>query len=712
MYVKGYVCTIQTSNVACLSYQHQSYQPSCQPMGRRRLSGLVRVGGLLIVLCLANRFPWAQSAAKSAAPVTSTSKDERVLRRYQRHDGWLDGLLKRIKRPRLEFFESGGVKYWLPLSAEDAVVEGCSEDELAYLSGFFDGDGCVACRTDGAIYLQVGQSIKGGNALLRFQRAFGGGIYRQTDGCSTTQPMIYWSLSGVSGTDAARAAKLLSRNSYIKQAQLLVAMSGNVAEDSIPQVKQQLEKRRTTFPRNFSATWSYLAGFFDAEGCIEVPPASNSVHLRVDQKCDAILQALFAFLEAEGLSGWKIYDAADASSLICYMSNVSKQTLRQLLLNGLSLKRDQAQIALQLNASSRGEVRDKLFPLVGQQNRYKRVDRHGMERAEEIARQRGYTQYYKGRNKTKMSLLKEGLQLLREKHKLENLKYTCSLKSSDIRRFLNEGASFMPLKSKKVTACVRKVQLGYFFGPKMVSGTIWDWGAKVAGVSPFEHFPLKSQISPNLVEKHRYAIRIHRVFVWICSSHFWLIEPPWAPISSIIHIIFTSTTGRPGPSCWRVFRLGCATVCAAHPWRRPGRTCGTCSRRKTWGLEVALKISQDSQVGRPTKGHDISINISKFELRMPGCLIISKIFMKPTIWDDDPQFTKLFSHEVPGARPPPAPCFAWRRSHATRRRRGRRRRPNVSFFHGIRWLGGSCSEQVSVCSLWTISINWEASWSY
>lgn len=136
MYVKGYVCTIQTSNVACLSYQHQSYQPSCQPMGRRRLSGLVRVGGLLIVLCLANRFPWAQSAAKSAAPVTSTSKDERVLRRYQRHDGRLDGLLKRIKRPRLEFFESGGVKYWLPLSAEDAVVEGCSEDELAYLSGF------------------------------------------------------------------------------------------------------------------------------------------------------------------------------------------------------------------------------------------------------------------------------------------------------------------------------------------------------------------------------------------------------------------------------------------------------------------------------------------------------------------------------------------------------------------------------------------------
>ena len=54
-------------------------------------------------------------------------------------------------------------------------------------------------------------------------------------------------------------------------------------------------------------------------------------------------------------------------------------------------------------------------------------------------------------------LLNEELQLLKEEHELQKLKYNCSLMSFDIRRMLNEGAHFRPLESKKAT-CIWKVQ--------------------------------------------------------------------------------------------------------------------------------------------------------------------------------------------------------------------------------------------------------------
>eukprot|EP00435_Cladocopium_sp_Y103_P024206 s1927_g5.t3 len=419
-------------------------------MGRRRLSGLVRVGGLFISLCLVNHFPWAQSVAKSAAPARA-SRYERVLARYQRHHGRLYGLLKRIKRPRLESFESGGVKYGLPLRAEDAVVEDCTEDELAYLSGFFDGDGCVDCNTDGMIRLQVGQSVQGAAVLLRFRRAFGGGIYRLTDGCGLTVPTIIWHLAG---RNLKRAANLLARNSYTKQAQLRIAMNGNIAKDERHEVKHQLKELKTAneVPLNFYATWSYFAGFFDAEGHVLVPPCRNSVKLEIRQKDLSVLHRLMLFLEEEGLNSWKNYSCKNQTDLMrCSVSESSMWTLRQLLVNGLNLKRDQAQIALQLNASNRPEVREKLFQLGGQQNRYKRLDRRGMERGAEIRRLQ--KRLLRCCNETQSTLLKEELELLQEEHKLQKLEYNCSLMSSDIRRMLNEGAHFRPLESKKAAAC-------------------------------------------------------------------------------------------------------------------------------------------------------------------------------------------------------------------------------------------------------------------
>ena len=128
------------------------------------------------------------------------------------------------------------------------------------------------------------------------------------------------------------------------------------------------------------------------------------------------------------------------------MSVCSVRTLWKLLGNGLILKRDQAQIALQLNASNRWDVRQRLFHLGGRQNRYKRLDRHGMQRAEEISRLQ--RRIFPCQNGTKKRLLTEKLKRLKKEHQLENLECNCTQMSSDIRRLLNEGASFKPLESK------------------------------------------------------------------------------------------------------------------------------------------------------------------------------------------------------------------------------------------------------------------------
>ena len=306
----------------------------------------------------------------------------------------------------------------------------------------FDGDGNVHLTKAGKLLLQMGQSLKGVDVLLRFRRAFGGGIYRCRDGCGFRQPTVYWSLAG---TRAKRAATLLARHACTKKAQLRVAMNGNVAKDNRRQVQHQLKDLQTAnqVPKNFAVTWAYFAGLFDAEGHVQVPAGCNSICLYITQKYDKILHILMSFLKDEGLSSLKVYHGRDFFLLKCSKSNVSMQTLQQLLLHGLSVKRDQAQMALQLNAHNRWEVRDKLFHFSGQQNRYKRLDRHGMERAVKIHRL--HADVRRCCNETESKLLREELKLLKELHELQKLKYNCSLMSSDIRRMLNEGAHLGPL---------------------------------------------------------------------------------------------------------------------------------------------------------------------------------------------------------------------------------------------------------------------------
>ena len=52
-----------------------------------------------------------------------------------------------------------------------------SEPVLAYLAGFFDGDGCVACASGlSGCYLSTAQSFDQAEVLMLFYETFGGSI--------------------------------------------------------------------------------------------------------------------------------------------------------------------------------------------------------------------------------------------------------------------------------------------------------------------------------------------------------------------------------------------------------------------------------------------------------------------------------------------------------------------------------------------------------
>ena len=96
------------------------------------------------------------------------------LDRWQRRCDRLTQLQRRIRFPRLETIIVDGKDIKLPLPA---VEPGRSpnQEELEYLVGFFDGDGCVSMKTDtGAVQLVISQNIDSAEVLLLFRSFLGG----------------------------------------------------------------------------------------------------------------------------------------------------------------------------------------------------------------------------------------------------------------------------------------------------------------------------------------------------------------------------------------------------------------------------------------------------------------------------------------------------------------------------------------------------------
>ena len=305
------------------------------------------------------------------------------------------------------------------------------------MGGFFDGDGCVTMHaTGGYVPLQVKQSISNVHILLRFRRVFGGGVYAGDKRTGFSQTTLRWQISGKS---ASFAAGLMASLPSMKQDQLEIAASGTVEAARRSKVKAKLKtmKQRDYIPRSLAVTWPYLAGFFDAEGCIRVRAVADALNLQIPQVNPAVLESLLAFLQDQGLDRWKLRHYSKTSCLECGHHQTSKLTLKHLLRNGLSVKKQQAKIALELTPSNRQIIREKLFLLTGRQARYSRLDEAGCLRAKEIGKLQG--QLRQSRCAQRRKQLEVEIRRLQEEHDFARLVSEIQTLESDIDTMLADG---------------------------------------------------------------------------------------------------------------------------------------------------------------------------------------------------------------------------------------------------------------------------------
>ena len=358
------------------------------------------------------------------------------LDRWQQRCDRLAQLQRRIRFPRLQMITVDGQDIKLPLPAVEPLRTP-NQEELEYLVGFFDGDGCVSMRKEtGEVQLQISQNVDSAEVLLHFRSLLGGSICRQAASTGVTKATVRWQICGAKMTAAAAT---LARTPSMKQAQLLIATRGRVAQNDRATVAQclQMLKQRQHVPDHWSdCSWPYFAGFFDAEGCISVRPLNAGLQLSMGQVNPSVPVHLLLFLREKGLPTWRLHHRTACSSLVCTNIKECKQTLELLLEHGLLVKREQAELALSLTAENHLQIRDAISSLSGLQGRYQRLDSAGVARARDIKRLQARVRRLAGPERARV--LSQLDELLAE-HKLQKLISQCDLLRTDMRQCLRQG---------------------------------------------------------------------------------------------------------------------------------------------------------------------------------------------------------------------------------------------------------------------------------
>ncbi|CAE8585841.1 unnamed protein product [Polarella glacialis] len=247
---------------------------------------------------------------------------------------------------------------------------------------------------------------------------------------------------------AKQAAADLCRASLVKHGQLQVAVNWPCCRSKRTDAAATLRKmKRTPECSNLSCSWSYVAGFFDAEGNVSVYADRPAVRLGITQKHPEVLQILREFLKAEGIPSILYQESfSTLCRLIIVRADAIQLMLTRMLAAGLLGKRGAAEVALALTPCKHAESRKEIACLVGNQGRYLRLDSAGCQRAIAIAkaRRRLWYQYQSatGRSQASQVLETQLLEMKRE-HALCNAKTQLHCLRGDIRSLLQSGARLL-----------------------------------------------------------------------------------------------------------------------------------------------------------------------------------------------------------------------------------------------------------------------------
>ena len=295
--------------------------------------------------------------------------------------------IKSLAWPRMTSFEVQGRTYTLPWrsskSSSRAQLSLLTQDELSYLAGFFDGDGCVKPYASlASCTLDVGQSCDGAEALMVFAAAFGGSIGRLNDGRGLTKPTLQWCVHGLV---ARRAAGLLLPHAIVKRRQLQIAYDWTREQGGREERARELRHlKRFDSAEARIPNLSYFTGFFDAEGCI-LRGRNAGLRLSLSQKHPTVLECLQSVLASEMGIQASLLRTPSGFCLLISQTSRCKQLLAKMLHCGMIRKAQVAKLALGLTLSNAPQVRASMAELVGNQKFGKRLDQAGVDRAAKIS---------------------------------------------------------------------------------------------------------------------------------------------------------------------------------------------------------------------------------------------------------------------------------------------------------------------------------------
>ena len=374
------------------------------------------------------------------------------LEQIQRRLVVLKAFQARLQWPPISEFTAFGRTYPLPLSACKAGSADVPLQRLKYLTGFFDGDGCVGVnrRDLSQPNLSLAQAASNPEILWQLREAFGGAIHLHSQGRGSRQPALKWSVSG----EASRhAATKLVDHSFAKRAQLKLAVDWPAGRDARKEAFCELARLKLDdCDEDIECSWPYLAGFVDAEGSICIRPSDVSGQLTIPQKHGGILKWIQQFLHSQCSDKVSLVrDKRGMHHLGVYSQSDLRVVLIRLLESGLCAKRAQPQAALKVNKALHSALRARQMPTAGNQARYQRLDAAGCERAKEIKQLGGRVYYLRARGRD--APLEAHLNYLRQQHLLLKAVHAYTTLRADIRSLVDRGAVLVGSERMVIACC-------------------------------------------------------------------------------------------------------------------------------------------------------------------------------------------------------------------------------------------------------------------
>ncbi|CAE7030805.1 unnamed protein product [Symbiodinium natans] len=390
-------------------------------------------------------FP-ASVGPDKARDTGSTGMAGKSLQTLQRRIDVLKSFQSRLVWPALTHFQAFGETFALPCRITSVGSAHVPVQLLRYLAGFFDGDGCVRGHRT-SVELSVGQSSSNAAILVLFLKTFGGAVYVHSKGRGIRRPALRWSITGKA---AQQAAARLAEETVVKRRQLeLVTCWPVKMQDRIPAMMKLVAlKSQQDAPRH-TCSWAYVAGFFDAEGCIYLSP-HQSITLYLAQKSRFVLIWIANFCWADlGVDLFWGLQAHNITNLRISARYGATLILRRLLDNGMLVKRPSAMLALGLDDANFHDTRHRLAQLVGNQARYQRLTAAGCERARGIHTKQGLLRRRKVSSQAdEVARLSEQLRIMKLRHQHLNSVSVYRALRSDIRALMAQGAALDKTRSR------------------------------------------------------------------------------------------------------------------------------------------------------------------------------------------------------------------------------------------------------------------------